>query len=281
MSETEQIIDGYQIDENEANRVVTPVEGEVEQVATESPEDQAKRMGWKPEEDYKGPEGKWVDAESFLDNTENDPAQLRRSLRTIERNYQKMEKGMDALISHQDRQVEQAKEDAYAKAAADHEAKFMQAIEDGDEEAAAQLYQEKQAPKEQGQDSAVNVWANKPENAWFKTDKKMNEDANRRALALTNEGVETPEMLKQVDEFIRETYPAAFPKARKAPKTVNGGNRNGVVVKHTVEPFSYEALNQESRGHCDGFVRMMKGKGFNEEKARAEFLECSREEMFK
>lgn len=264
-------------------QVITPNPDEPGEPAPEgeTPEEQARRMGWKPEEDYKGPDGKWVDAETFLNNTENDPEQLRRSLKTIERNYQKLEKGMEAVLSHQEREIESAREKAIEETRATNEAAFAQALEDGDEEKAQALYNKKsEVPAGDELDSKVVAWRKK--NPYMDDDPVMSDAANRYADMQAKAGLPMDTVLAKTDEYMRKRFPNEFPEARKAADPVRAGGQNGVVVtKHQAEAGSYEALNQSSKAQCDGFVRSMVGKGFTKDNARANFLEYATDDMFK
>jgi len=245
---------------------------------TDSPEEQAARMGWKPEEDYKGPDGKWIDAQSFLDNTENDPIQLRRSLKTIERNMQKQEKTMTALVEHQDRVVETERQKAIDETNATNEAALMQAVEDGDTEAAAKIYNTKPEPTE---DTDPKVVAWRKANPYMDNDPIMSERANQYADLCANQGDDVDVVLTKTDTYMRKHFPNEFPEAKRAPNQVNGGNRNGVITKQQVTPYTYEALNQESKTACDRAVKgYVAAKGWDEATCRATWMEYATEDMF-
>ncbi len=242
----------------------------------ETPEEQARRMGWKPEDEFEG-KNEWVDADTFLDNTDNDPVQQRKSLRTIKRNYIKLEKGVDAILAHQERQVDIARQEGYEKAQAESDARFNQAVEDGDDEAVRELYKQKTSEQPE-HDPVVEAWAK--DNPWYKTDPIMTDAAAVYQKVLINKGVSIADSLADTTEYIKLHFPQMFPKQRRAPNVVNGANRNNVVVKTKVEPGSYEALTPEFRTQCDNFVKRMKAKGFTNDAARSEFMDCAQPEMF-
>lgn len=61
--------------------VVEPVEKTPEQIAVE---DKARRMGWRPKEEYSGPSHKWVEASIFVERGETELPILRERLRKFD-----------------------------------------------------------------------------------------------------------------------------------------------------------------------------------------------------
>lgn len=53
-----------------------PVEGSIEE--------RARRMGWRPEDEYNGPKGRWVDAQTFVDRGETELPILRERFRKLD-----------------------------------------------------------------------------------------------------------------------------------------------------------------------------------------------------
>jgi len=106
---------------------------EVENVDEEMPvEDRAKQLGWRPEEDYKGPKDKWVDAEEFVRRAEEDPKEVRKANHVLIRKVQKLEQGIESILSHQQRELTAAREQEYARAQAEWKRTHDAAVADGD-----------------------------------------------------------------------------------------------------------------------------------------------------
>lgn len=257
-----------------------------------SAEDRARTMGWKPKEEFTG-EHEWVDAETFLEQTENDPAQMKRSLRAMERNMNKMEKTLDSVHAHQQRVAETAEQQGYDRAIREAEERHAQAIEDGDVEGAHKamtdrdnLKDRKQAAGQPKEPPEVAAW--KEDNPWFGTDPVLSKAAADMTDFLAAQGASVQEQLKGAAEYVKETYPHKFPeenmpgKRRQAPRM--NGNNNGVVRPQNLKMGTYEALKPETRAECDRFVkdRMLRSKSKNEteDQCRAEWLKFATEDMF-
>ena len=98
-----------------------------------SPEEQARTLGWKPQEEYDG-KGEWVDADAFLKAREDnlgiakrDAKRLTRENETLNRKLVNAQKVIDQLSKFE--------QNAYNRALNDLKAQQKQAVRDGDEEA--------------------------------------------------------------------------------------------------------------------------------------------------
>lgn len=266
----------------EVNETQTDVEESNHQ--EETPEQRAGRMGWKPQADFKG-KGDWVDAESFLKRTEEEGPQLKHSLTAMERNYRKLEKSMDAIMKHQERELEATKTEAYNKAKRELETGLKQAVEDGDTEAAQKLFTAQEelsktahkAPEVAQPDpevvkETVNEWMS--QNSWYNNDQELNGFATSYEDSLARQGMGLDERLEKTTEYIKTAFPHKF-QPKKAP-AMNGTGGNNVRVNKTPKAGTYEALNKEAKTECD---RMMKGYK-NSEDAKATYLKYATPEMF-
>ena len=173
-------------------------------------ERKARRLGWKPEGEWRGAKDKWVDAETFLEraaanssvnreNLDRLHSQLESVQETLERERQesrKREEESAAVLNEIVGRFGRMDAAAYARARKDLEARQRQAVADGDTEtfdkATADLAALKPPPampkvtvpkanggEEEGKRPAagedkwvatVNAWKAKPENAWFNRD---------------------------------------------------------------------------------------------------------------
>lgn len=108
-------------------------------------EDRATRMGWVPEEQFKGDPKRWVDAETYVRNAENVMPHLKGSLNKMEIKMAAQEETIAELRNkldavHQDmtefvKFSRDAESRAYDKAIKDLQAKQRQAVADSDTEA--------------------------------------------------------------------------------------------------------------------------------------------------
>lgn len=183
-----------------------------------SAEDRARKLGWRPKEQFRGDPDMWVDAEEFIRRGEEQIPLLRDNLRKTEARNQALEREVKAFQSQmqamqaqvqESREVslrlqsmlEKGEERAYKRAIAELEAKMDQAVEEGDVEAAkkarkdlAELNEnrvkpeDKPAPTKPPQndgpppvDPVADAWVKAPEQAWF----NKNADAKSYAIALS------------------------------------------------------------------------------------------------
>jgi hypothetical protein len=266
--------------EDDVDDVVLDEQDEGQQEEQESSEDKARRLGWKPKEEYKG-KGEWTDAEAFLERTENDPQALKKSLRTIERNYSKLEKTTEAILQHQQRQLEDARKQGYSQAKADLQARLDDAIESGDKEQARKIIKSKEALEERERqdeyvkpdtnqdDKVVKSWLEK--NVWYNSDPRMRAAAKQIEHELALEGVPLEDRLEQTTKLIMEDFPHKFGKKR-APSMLGGGNNTN---KARPKAGTYEALTSEARAECDRSV-----KGSNGKISKEDWLRYATPDMF-
>lgn len=239
-------------------------ESESKSQSTETPEEKASRLGWKGEENYKGHPDKFVDAEEFISKAETDLPSIKQANRNLERDLKKTQKGVDAIIAHQQREVKAAEEKAYEKAMNDLQSKHISAVEDGDVEAAQKAWEDREKlTKEATQVSepdpankaSIDSW--KLDNDWFEKDNRMTQDAIAFETSLANQGVnDLNERLERTTAYIKNQYADKFHKARKAPQ-MNDTRNN---VKKSIKANSYENLNREYKNACDRAIATSGGK---------------------
>lgn len=106
----------------------------------------ARRMGWKPKDEYRGPPGRWRDAKTFVEHGENELPVLRERLREIDRRgadteakltkeltetRQKLDEAAEVMVELRD-MVKRGEERGYAKAKSELEAQMAAAVETSD-----------------------------------------------------------------------------------------------------------------------------------------------------
>lgn len=109
-------------------------------------EERARRQGWKPQSEYRGPAGRWRDAKAFLEHGENEWPILRERLRKIderaaereakltaelEDTKKKLTETSEVMVEMRDLQLK-AEERAYARAKRDIETTMQRAVETSD-----------------------------------------------------------------------------------------------------------------------------------------------------
>lgn len=195
--------------------VDAPVDAPAEPVESPEQDDveaQARRLGWKPEEDWKGDKTGWVDASTFMDHARTMPAKVKRLEEDFAKRLEAIEKANAAALKRQ--------QDAHKAEMTRIRADQRKAVEVGDTEAydrleaqREQLQQPQDAP-EPRMAPQVQDWTQR--NAWFNRDPVM----RAAALALADEAVragmtDPAQQLAYVDREMPQQFPHKF--QRKAP----------------------------------------------------------------
>jgi hypothetical protein len=252
-------------------------------------EAKARKMGWRPKEEYRGAVDKWVEAGEFLRQTEEEFPRLKHANQTLIRTVERLEKGQQEIIAHQERQLAQTRKEAYEQAQRDIEARHKQAVIAGDVEgadkalkAAQELKVRAETPPPENKintadQEAVKDWV--AENQWFATDPVLADYAKKYESHLTAQGVPLAERLKKTTEYIKRKFPAEFAQEDDmddpAPRMIN--NRNGMRQPKAKPKYgTYEALTAEGRTACDRFVSANPGNT----KAKAEWLKFATPDLF-
>jgi hypothetical protein len=255
--------------------------GAPQQDATPSYEDQALKMGWTPQAQFKGDPEKWVDAETFVKRGEEmlpflkaNNRRLEQALERASTKIEQMEKGLKSAIQ----QLSKADQRAYAKAKADLEAELAQFAAAGDVDNVKAVTQdiialEKETagkadddkPAEEDQDFAA--W--RAENPWFGKDRALTAAASAIGEEVAEEGYSGKAQIKEVDRRLREAFPEKFAKPtnpnRNAPAAVEG---QGAPIRPRGKTFA--DLPPDAKAMCDELCRDI--KGFTREKYVREFF---------
>lgn len=242
---------------------------EIDDQEEQTAEDRAKAMGWKPKENYKGPEDKWVEAEEFVRRADEDPKEARKANHALMRKLQKLEQGQDDLIAHQQRELVAARQQEYARAQADIRRNHDAAIAEGDVEKAGKAWTAAEALTQQqinearapavtrmaGDDAAI-LAAWKEDNDWYGSNYKATQEANAYEDWLAKQGKPLAQRLKMTAEYIKNEVLESPKRRDEAPSAVYGQNNNGAIRNNRkAKPGTYEALTQAARAECDRVVR--------------------------
>lgn len=212
------------IEETEA---LAPVAGAEEQP---SPEDQARKRGWRPKEEFTGPEDKWVDAETFLQRGVEEPGLIRKELQAAEKRIKSLERTLKEFSAHHSRTEQRA----YERALIDIQARLDQAAASGDvqgvRDATDELVELRAEAKDAAQhtapaqDEAFEAWHE--ENPWFGKDKALTAACAAIGQEVFDEGYTGKAQIREVDRRMREAFPEKFAKPanphRAAASAVEG-----------------------------------------------------------
>jgi hypothetical protein len=190
--------------------------------------ERARAQGWRPEEEYKGPPGKWKDYKEFNAVGDRIASKLNNKIDRLEDSNRKQQDMIKQLIKAQGQVAKQAQEEALAKL----RAQKREAIELGDADAVEDLEEKIDQVKST---KAIEVEEEKPEAkpvdpevadfveseaAWFN---ESNPDMVRYAVSMENmerqlnPKASSADVMERVKSAVVQRFPGRVPGA-SAPK---------------------------------------------------------------
>lgn len=228
-------------------------------------EQEAREVGWRPQEEFKGDPDKWLPAKDYLQKAETMLPILRGNLKTLKKELKDRDQkhiaelaAIKGTLGEVREFYSKAEERAYERAVKDVRAQMKQAVAEGDTEAynAAEAQLDEltkpgatKAPDSKGNNAKpVPGWENpqetlaawRTENEWYLKDPWLGKEADQLAnyLAMNKIYPTMNDMLQEVTKLMKERYPEQFGGRRKEPDSVvgagesyaGGGKKKG---KHT------------------------------------------------
>lgn len=254
-------------------------------------EDQARQLGWVPKEEFRGPEGQWKDAETFVRDGEEILPVLRanskklahnldqamRKITTLEQTIQSNQEAIEAMREHHTQSMAMALEnqrreltsqirDARNEGDVELEDKLRDQLDEVKEQQ-REIKAKKDEPKPKVEPEAPNpevdpqfvLWH--ADNSWFGKDKKLTAFANGVATSMrqdpANNHLVGRAFYDAVAKEVRETFPDDFPEASTHDRMEGsrGGSRSGGRGK------SYNDLPADAKAACDRFGQRLVGPG--------------------
>lgn len=239
----------------------------------------ARRMGWRPKDEFKGDAAKWVDAETFVAERWDDLPKLRRTVRDMETGFKRLEgqlKEQTEVFSNYRDFASRAEQRAYERARGELEAKLQVAVASADTEGFKQVQAElkqleKDTPPGKPATAATTTTERKvdtpaeppreitewiAENPWFNSDLELHEAAKSldAGLRASHPGMPYSERLAMVKERVMRNYPEKFGAnaRRDAPSSV--ANPGGATPPRK-KGKTYDDLPPEAKKACDKYVK--------------------------
>lgn len=232
-------------------------------------EAEARTSGWVPQEQWKGPADRWVDAQKFVERGEQFfpfvQAKLKKSLDKIDQ----LEATVGELRTGNE-EFRRFHETALAKQKREHEetiasleAARNKAVTEGDGEAFAKADKQLQeARKEPVATTAAKAtvpdfqraWL--ADNPWYSADRELAAitDGMSDLLAAEQPTLKGRPFLDELAKRVKSTVPHKFTTQR--PTTTEAHNNGGGGTK---KDRSYDALPAEAKAACDRFVKTIPG----------------------
>lgn len=200
-----------------------------------SPVEQAAfQKGWRPKEEFDGDPERWRSAEVFLaldeplkriEHQSKEVKQLKEALQAFREHHTKVEASAfdRALKQLQLERAEARRDEDHARA--DEIADRIDEVKEQKrvlvEEAQKQVVREPASPAPE-----FVEWQSK--NSWYQSDKAMTAVADAYGRELHAQGFTPAQVLKRVEEHVKEEFPNKFKKpAAGRPSPVEGGSRSG------------------------------------------------------
>lgn len=213
------------------------VEQPVELTAEEQHfEDRARRMGWRPKDEYGGNKDRWVDAKTFVERGETELPILRERFRKLDDRLantetrlkdtsDKLEQSTRVLVEIRE-MSRTAEERAFKRAMSELATKEREAVREASEERYNQVQDEKRAledsrpkaevvpprqdPPAPPSNPTIDQWL--ADNQWFMQDRVLNAVAIEEDVAIKRDhpGWTVSEQLSEVRRRVMERFPEKF-----------------------------------------------------------------------
>lgn len=235
-------------------------------------EARARRMGWVPQEEFRGDKTKWRDAQAFVKNGEESLPILRERLRSSEAARDELAKSVSDFQKMNDTSFQRG----YEKAKRELEAAVKREAKAGNEEGAAaaatelaELEAEKTKREVATKDDPVfNAWLG--QNAWY-NDTELKAEAEAVAFLLRRKGDKTEgaPFLDKVKEEMQKRFPDKFKNPRReaagGPERPGAGGDGGGIGKGKK---GWEALPADAKQSGERYIKQ---KLYKDKASFAEF----------
>ena len=240
--------------------------------------EEARAMGWVPEEEWQGDPERWRPAEEFVERGNN-------ILPIVRKQRDELKKELETVIKSQGdqfkKEIAQIKKEVRSTLEKEYEQKLkelsekeIQAVQDGDVDTYTELQAEKENLKKPAQETEAFVeW--KKDNDWWGTDEDLTEFAIGASVTLKekiDKGEVAPmselDFYKKVEERVKQTMAHKFTNENREKPNMAEGSTNketetgkqdwNSLPKSAKETYKKQAAQWESQGRKldkDSWVR--------------------------
>ncbi|MEJ0093817.1 MAG: hypothetical protein WDN46_10340 [Methylocella sp.] len=246
-------------------------------------EDTARRMGWKPKEEYKGAPDRWKPADEFVRYGLEQLPVAQERLRVLDERYardvgnlQKQVKEIGDVLKETLEFNSRSEQRAYERAMKDLEAKRAVAVAHADTETFNQTQAEidalnKEAKKvseavkvektdAQNQptiDPYVHVWL--ADNPWYSANIEMGATAEtlHKVVAKEKPNLSMKENLAEVRAKIVKMFPEHFENSRRSQPSAVSEGEGGAAQRGAKRKKGYADLPEDAKRICDKYVKTL------------------------
>lgn len=224
-------------------------------------EEQARAQGWSPKEEWRGPEDKWVDAETFLKRGEEIAPVMRERNKHLTRDIAEMKQ----LLQIQHQSIAKAREQGYRQAIEELNEKQREAVRNADEEAfdAAErkkakilkAYDEEHQAQQPQIDPVFIEWCE--DNEWYQNDPDLAAYADGIGPRVAREsGMSGKKLLDEVAKRVKKTFHHKFANPRRSEASAVEPSAATLTPK---KGKTFESLPPEAKKNCDRFMKIIPG----------------------
>jgi hypothetical protein len=236
-----------EVQEIEAEEVVEAVE---EEAPLPTVEELAAELGWKPKDQWKGDPGKWRPPVEYIKHGQNDT--VVKKLSALERSHEQILRTTAATTERLLREQE-----------AEINARWQQAVDDGDHKAVRAAERELLAVEQQRNQPDPIIAEFEQRNAWYGTDPDATDMAAAVSARLARQGKSVSEQLEAAERAVRARFPEHFeaapspPARRQAPQVHAPGSRTAAPTQR--DPLA--GIPREHVAQGQEMVKMAQSRG--------------------
>ena len=212
-------------------------------------EDEAKDMGWRPQEEFSGDESKWIEAREFV---ERKP--LYDRIHKLEQNNKRQSQTIHEVNDH----ISKVRKSEYERAMVDLEAKKKYAVETADSDEVRKVDSQIEDLKTQRPSGrnplhpAIEQFL-EDNQEWWKNEEMQDYAIARHDRIMQAGNIDMENGLKKVLQEVRSRFPEKFENGnRYQPSAVEGSRRSG---KSSKSRFTPDDLSEAQRAIGDRWVR--------------------------
>lgn len=198
--------------------------------------EKAMEMGWRPKEEWDGPEEDFIDAKEFV---RRQP--LFEKIEHQHKAIKELQKAFDAFKIHHTRvkeaeyqralkSLKEARKEALREGETERALAYEEKIEDIEQQKAEFEQDASQVPTPQEPTAHPEFVAWKTRNRWYERDEDMRDFADTYGITLAKKGKTPSEVLELVEKQVRKTFPEKFTNPnRDKPSAVEAPTRSGTT----------------------------------------------------
>ena len=248
-------------------------ENENKQAEISPQQARAEGDGWRPQEEWTGDPGQWVDYREF--NVRGELMGRIQEQSSIINNQKGQIDEVKTALKDLSAMQDKIADAQYNKLVKQLRARKAAAIEEGEGQTVIEIDEELDTLKEQRDevsaktaepqdasneddqqvlDPAVQTWISNSQNQWYNTDTRMRNIANAIAaeIATANPGLRPGEVLKRMDDELRKEMPNKF----SGKNTVDGGDSQNGDNTRRGKTRTFHDLTEDQQGICKRLVKL-------------------------